>query len=261
VADVKVKPAETDLPRKPRWPVDRVPPGTDPLKLTHDQEVKLGQAVHEVILEHHHVLQPGDNPAFVNRLYALAAPFLDQRSRKDIEPKIYLLDSDDVVAFSHLGGYIYLSRYLQRWITSDVELMFLIAHEIAHLDQRDGLHQAAKAMAAKQPSPRGGEPGLVQRIYHQIAAGYAPDQDYAADQWAARQLLRMGKTRHEILLFLRRLEHFGVQEKANPTHPLKPLAALEAEVQDVEAHLQRHPPIPFRVNLLEKVIDAGPAAQ
>jgi predicted Zn-dependent protease len=237
--------------------VDPILSGTDPLKLNHDDEAKLGQAVHDLIRQHH---QLRDNPVFRNRLYRLAGPFRDQRARKDVDIKIFLLDSDQPVAFSHVGGYIYLSRCLEHLIPNDVELEFLIAHEIAHVDQRHGLQQVAKTMAGK-PSIPPDLPGLVQRIYHQIAAARDSDQERAADEWAAGQLLRLGRTRHQILAFLRRLETYGAREDEEPNKPHKPGAVLEGEVQDIEAHLQRHPPIPFRLRDLEKVLDARPSAQ
>jgi hypothetical protein len=257
IEDPKVTRIEPDLPKKSRWPVDPVSPGTDPLKLSHDEEVKLGQAVHELIRQHHRL---SVNPAFINRLYSLAVRFRDQRARKDVDIKIFLLDSDEAVTFSHLGGYIYLGRCLERLIPNDVEFEFLIAHEIAHVDQRHGLQQVARTLAGR-PSIGPDEPGLVRRIYHQIAAGHDPDQERAADEWAARQLLRLGRTRREILSFLRRLETYRAREEEDPNKPHKPSAVLEAEVQDIEAHLQRHPPIPYRLHDLEKVIGAGPPAQ
>ena len=68
-------PIETPAPKPPaptpatrhNWPVDPIQ-WKDPLKLTHDEEVQVGKAVHEVILQHHQVRE---DPEFQNRLYKL----------------------------------------------------------------------------------------------------------------------------------------------------------------------------------------------
>ena len=254
-------PIETPAPKPPaptpatrhNWPVDPIQ-WKDPLKLTHDEEVQVGKAVHEVILQHHQVRE---DPEFQNRLYKLSIPL---QPRKDSVYKFYLLDSRDPIAFSHLGGYIYLDRSLANLVADDIELEFIIAHEMAHLELRHGVTQVAKMMdlkAAAQPD----QPGLVQRLYHQIAVGYDDLQEFAADAWAGQRLMRLRRSPHGILSFLRRLEKYANHDavRNGRVSPVKPETPLEAEIQDVEKHWRTHPAMPLRLGKLQELIDGGPA--
>jgi hypothetical protein len=242
------------LPKNGHWPVDPIP-WKDPLKLTHDEEVKIGKAVHEVIRQHHHVLPSAEEAAFHDHLHDLVLPLLELRSRKDGDPRIYLIRSGNAFAFSHLGGYIYLSTFLSQLIPDDVELEFILAHEFAHLDTRDGIEKAAREVGAEARRPN--EPGLAQRIYHQIADGYDSEQEYAADKWACQQLVNLKRPRHDIRMFFVRLKDYNARKQG--VEPQKPIAGLDAEVQDVEHHWQSHPVIPFRLDRLKTILDAPPS--
>jgi len=248
------KPPPPPLPKNGRWPVDPIP-WKDPLKLTHEDEVKIGKAVHQVIRQHHRVLPPSAEALFRDHLHTLVLPLLELRSRKDGDPKIYLISSGDAFAFSHLGGYIYVSTYLFRLVPEDVELEFILAHEIAHLDLRHGIEKAARELGAE--AHRADQPGFVQRIYHQIAEGYDSEQEYAADKWACQQLVNLKRPRHDIRMFFVRLQDYNARKQGG--EPQKPMAGLDAEVQDVEHHWQRHPAIPFRLNRLKTILDSDPS--
>jgi len=249
-------PIETPAPTPPKrhhWPVDPIQ-CTDPLKLTHDEEAQVGKAVYDVILQHHQVQE---EPEFQNRLYRLS---MGLEPPKDSVYKFYVLDSRDPIAFSHLGGYIYLDRSLANLVADDIELEFIIAHEMAHLELRHGVTQVAKTMdrkSAGQPD----QPGLVQRLYHQIAVGYDDSQEFAADKWAGQRLMELRRSPHGILSFLRRLEkyanHDGVRN--GRVSPVKPETPLEAEIQDVEKHWRTHPAMPLRLGRLQELIDGRPA--
>ncbi len=235
---------------KPGWPVDPIS-WKDPRKLTRDEEAKIGKALHEVILRRHQVLGEEAEPAFLNHLYKLSVPL----TPKDLEFNFYLLDSDDVFAFSHVGGYIYLSRRLSRLIPDDVELEFMIAHELAHLEKRHGIEKIAKDLGPEGVRPD--QPGLVQRLYHQIASGYDARQEYEADAWACQRLLRLERSPHGILSFLRRLENYEVRNSR--VGLMKPETPLDAEVQNVERHWRTHPRIPLRLSPLQELADPAPA--
>ena len=243
------------LPNNGHWPVDPVP-WKDPLKLTQDEEAKIGKAVHEVILLHHRVLPASAEAAFRDHLHAVVLPLLELRSGKHGDPKIYLVSSDDAFAFSHLGGYIYLSTFLSKLIPEDVELEFILAHEIAHLDMRHGIEKAARELGAEAHRPPD-QPGLVQRIYHQIAEGYDSEQEDAADKWACQQLVNLHRPRHDIRMFFVRLQDYNARNQG--VERQKPMAGLDAEFQDIEHHWQTHPAIPFRLGRLKAILDAPPS--
>src|SRR5262249_7064123 len=84
LTDVRPVRPDSVLSAKRRWPVDPIP-WKDPLKLTRDEEAKLGKAVHEVIRRHHHVVGEGAETAFLNHLYRLSVPL----QPKDLECNFY----------------------------------------------------------------------------------------------------------------------------------------------------------------------------
>ena len=189
-----------------RWPVDPIQ-WKSSIKLKPDEEAKLGKALHEIIRHHHQVLAEEAAPEFLNHLYKLSA----RLRAADVETKIYLIDSNESLSFSHIGGYIYLSRRLAQTISEDVELEFILAHEMAHLEKHHGIAQVVREMVTKTiPSD---QPGLVQRLYHQIAAGYDPRMEYEADASACHRLVRLKRSAHGICLFLRRLENYEFRRR------------------------------------------------
>jgi len=246
-ANVPPVPATKPKP-KPNWPNDPIS-WKDPRKLTGGEEAKIGKALHELILRHHQVLGEDAEPAFLNHLYKLSAGL----NKENLELSFHILDSNQAFAFSHLGGYVYLSRRLARLVPEDVELEFIIAHEMGHLEKRHGIEKIAKGVGTEGVWPD--RPGLVQRFYHQIAAGYDSRQELEADAWACQRLMKLGRSPHGILSFLRRLENYDVRNSRGG--PMQPESPVDAEVQAVERHWRTHPRVPLRLLPLQELTDAA----
>ena len=60
--------------------------------------------------------------AWQERVEDAADPLRTAVSRKEIEYKFFVLDSDAVNAFSHPGGYVYVTRGLLEWLGEDEDL-------------------------------------------------------------------------------------------------------------------------------------------
>ena len=56
------------------------------------------------------------------------------RPRDSDRLTIVIIASDEVNAFAHLGGYVYLHKGMLDFAESDAELQFVLAHEIAHIE-------------------------------------------------------------------------------------------------------------------------------
>ena len=94
-----------------------------------------------------------------------------------------MLDSDEVNAFSHVGGHVYVSWGVFTLAQTDAELEFVVAHELAHAELG---HAAARAeqLAPQADAAIGRVPGL----HFLIALGYSAEQEFAADAWAYQAL-------------------------------------------------------------------------
>lgn len=213
------------------------------------QENRLGKQVAQDVLRDHKVYI---NPRQLSRVQRVAAPMLEQRSRKDINYTFTLIDDPEVNAFSHLGGYIYVYRGLLDFCADDNMLQYVLGHEIAHVDLKHcvrGLNYGAKVDEAT-----GGAGGqVIELVYHLIALGYSEDQEFDSDAWSYKTMRKLGKTHDQSILFNRRFLDY-LKSKGKPTGKKPtPTSVPGAVLQEVDNHFQSHPSAGERLARLEKM--------
>jgi hypothetical protein len=221
-------------------------PADRPLDL--EEEVRVGRAVRERILGRHKVLA---DESIQQRLRSAAAPLLEHRRRRDLDPSFTILDSEKAFAFSHPGEYLYVSRGLFNLIKSEVELQFILGQEFAHLSLRH-LEQAAGVRTRGGDGPS----GLVRRIYRQIALGYAEEQVFEADAWSFRTLRQLGHPTYRVLSLLSPRYDFNGAPDPRGTRR-KPETDPAADRQDIENHWQSNPPAAERFERLQALDTRG----
>ncbi len=210
-APTKEKPAEVAAPEPP--PANPLPPQFQDnldLKFTKpEDETKLGEALHGLIV--HETPPVPDNEEWAkwyDQIDEIASPLKEKVLRKQVHYKFTILDSDAVNAFSHPGGYIYITRGMLSFLGRDDEdsLRFVVAGEIAHVDHEHSLRRfQAKEIQGSPPK------GTLAKFYFLvIPGGYKEDHVYDADQWAMTQMLAQRCDHFEILTFLRKLEKFAM---------------------------------------------------
>jgi predicted Zn-dependent protease len=228
--------------------------GQGALALSVDEEMAYGREVHQLILSRHKVYPPAEARERVERL---AAPIVRAVGRPEIAYTFAVLENEEVNAFSHLGGFVYVHKGLLDMVQSDDELQFVLAHEIGHVDLGHCVKQltyTARAAALADKFGRPGEIGVqaIQLAYQLIALGYSEDKEFEADGSAYRSLLALGVGHEEALSFPRRFRDYLAKHAADPPKP-KPSTPWEAAAQEVEAHLRTHPPAGERVERLERM--------
>jgi predicted Zn-dependent protease len=210
--------------------------------LSAQDEMRLGAELNSLIMHFNRRLRGGSS---LERVETAARPILVNRSRKDIEYTFTILDSDAVNAFSHPGGYIYVSRGLFPFLGQDEDaaLQFALAHEIAHVDLRHAIQ------CLQDPDLKMMNMGTLQQVYTLILPlGYMDKQEYAADRWAYQQLIRLDHTRYEALKFLRKLKGYAeVHEFNDGRAPYQPGQGSSP----VDNHYRGHTAIWRRLNELE----------
>ena len=245
-------PAATAAKPDPFWITDRMKRVWDPTTLGSAEERDLGRALHEVILERN---RPQTSGPYLQRAEKAAEPLLESGVRKDISYTFTILDSDAVNAFSHPGGYIYLTRGLFEFIGADEDqdfvLQFVIGHEIAHVE----LKHAIKCL--QDPDLKNSKLGtLPQFLLFILPLGYPDAQDFEADRWAFDRMTspRLDRSRHEALAFLRRLKGYAERnEFENGRTQLRP----DPGAAPIDNHLRAHPAAYKR---LGKLTAPAPAA-
>jgi Peptidase family M48 len=251
------RPSETPRPSAsepaidPAWETPGMKRTWDVSSLKTDDEKSLGLALNELILSFHAKVEVGPLP---RRVEETAEPFVKARKRKDIDYTFTVLDSDAVNAFSHPGGYVYVTRGLMDWIGEDqlFALEFILAHEIAHVDLQHAL------TCLKDPGVKKLNLGTLPKFLLLLfPRGYYPDKlDFDADRWAYQQMELLQRTKRERLAFLRKL--MGYSELHGFENGRGKPAKPDEHASPIENHLRAHPAPYKRLKELETL--TAPAA-
>jgi predicted Zn-dependent protease len=177
--------------------------------ITPEQEHYIGRAVAADLLR---TWQPADAPAcniYLNELGQTLALASD-RPETFGGWHMLLLDSDEINAFAAPGGLILVTRGLVRCCADEDELAAVLAHEIAHVQNRDGLKAIKKSRLTAALATIGVEAarqlgdaeirdladqldGSVQDITQTLVnSGYARGLEHQADRDAVVILQRLG---------------------------------------------------------------------
>lgn len=222
--------------------------GQEAFELSSDEEVEVGRDVHRLVCDAHKIV---DAPAAKRRLEALALPLLLGRERKEIKYRLFVIDDDELNAFAHVGGYIYVTTGLLDFVRSDDELRFVLAHEIGHVDLR---HCTRNVTYAARASELGGDAAriLAQLGYIAIARGYSEENEFEADEYGLRATMRVGGKPAAAWSILARLD---AHQKDNQEEGGEPKSEAESNptIREIENHFRSHPPAPERIARLRTV--------
>jgi len=241
------KAADARLPTlDPFWNEPEVKKNWNLAKLSDQEEMRLGEALNDMIMRFN---PPTPGGPWQERVYTAAKPLLSRVTRKDIKYTFAILESEEVNAFSHPGGYVYISRGLFPFMGEDEEavLQFILAHEIAHVDLRHMIR------CLQDPGVQNIKMGTLEKVYFFILPlGYLDEQEFTADQWAYGQLIRLDHTRYEALKFLRKLKGYA---EAHGFYNGRIKYQLQPGSSPVQNHLRAHTAAWRRLDELESFID------
>jgi predicted Zn-dependent protease len=181
--------------------------------------------MHNRILREHPVYE---NDAIRERVEEALRPLLDACRRRGVDYSVTVIDAPDRFAFSHLGGYVYLSRGMLELAADEAGLQFAIAHELAHLELEHDRPLLARQAAEERARSR--SEGLVaSRLLELGGHLYRHDDEREADAWTVETLRRGGLADEAILSFPRRyLASLGEQATSRSGSELSsPLAVLD----------------------------------
>jgi len=225
--------------------------GLELLGLTVAEESDLGDEFHKIIVED---CGEVSSPKWRAEIDSFAHAIGESCLRKGLAYRYTILPHESVNAFSHLGGYVYVNKGLLDWIDQMGELEFVLAHEVAHIELKHCVEKLTYAVRAGQLTGKVGR-DIVQQMYNMIAVGYSQGQEFEADEWAYRALLRQGRTRDGALAMLRQLHEseaarIGQRDSAAEQYPPNVLGTV---VQTIDNHFQSHPAAAERIRRLENL--------
>ncbi len=249
-------PAAAPANRNPLWNEPATLKSWNLDTLSTQDEMELGTQLYDLIIQ----LNPVDTGSGRLRISEAAKPLLDLRSRKDINYTFTILNSEIANAFSHPGGFIYVSRKLLDMVPEgdDEILQFIIGHEIAHVDMKHAIR------CLQAPDVRKIDKGTLWKLYVLIIPLAYPDElELAADQWAFHQMKRIGKSDYECLRFLRKLEYHakaeGFADGRGKLDDLLKINGGDPKVRPVisplDNHLRAHPAPKIRSDALKQLRD------
>lgn len=228
--------------------------GQELFSLTEEEQKEIGEHFHKQLKSEHDFQEGSAQQARIRRL---AAPFKRVLSRKDLTLKFFIIEADEVNAFSHVGGYIYFNTGLLDIISTDAELQFVLGHEIAHLElghcERLLTYTArARGLGGALAGGLGADSAelISSLVYQTLCCSYSEDQELACDAWSYRAMRKSGVSHKDCCAmsrkFLRREEKAGSSGNKSPGSTGK----LKSEL---DAHFRTHPPAKKRLEALEKL--------
>lgn len=195
--------------------------GIDPSKVTFlssEDERRLGARYHPLVIQRYGLYS---DSGLVSYIHSVAKRIVAVTSEPQRSLNIFVLDSKSATAFALPGNYLYITRGLLALLNSEDELAALLAHEIAHLEER---HGAKRYSYAKLTEWAG---ALVSRVdltadnrllesFAQVVGGnYGQDQESEADRLAVTYLSKSGYRSAAIIDLLDRLKANSEYQQRN----------------------------------------------
>ena len=211
------------------------------------QEVEMGTQYAAEINQQLPIVEDATLHNYINRLGRQLA----SQGDRQLAYRFYIVNADDVNAFAVPGGYVYVNRGLIEATDNQAELAGVLAHEIAHVEERHSVEQMEKAQGAnlgltaayvllgRQPS--GVERAGVGVLGSAIFAGFSRDAEREADTEAIPLLVRSGIDPRGLTSFFNELLEMQKRQPSTverwfSTHP-----TTRERIQDVEAAIAALP--------------------
>lgn len=157
------------------------------------------------------------------------------KRQNEIKYSIAVVKDNTVNAFALPAGYIFVHTGLLSYIKSDGELAGVLAHEIAHVDQRHSMKSISRTIGMsvllglivnKSSEKRKEQMSKIGSVAISLTQlGYSREAEYEADAYGVNFMMNTGYHKAELLNFWRRMQSESGGEE-NPavfqifsTHP------------------------------------------
>lgn len=183
------------------------------------------------------------DPARTARVAALGGRLAARSTRPELPWTFKVLDTGEVNAVSLPGGFIYVTRGLLGFVTSDDELAFVLAHEVAHVDRRHHVQLLERHFLFSIVITMlfGGDPtaaSVANFVRFLLQRGFSREAEFEADRVGLGLVQRAGFAPPAALRFLERLRAAEGRDPSQfevffRTHP-----ALADRIQRVRTQLR-----------------------
>jgi predicted Zn-dependent protease len=194
-------PASTPAPAAPSGPT---------LSKADKAEVEQGQKMHAEIVQSMGIY---NNPELQEYVGMVGRKIAQQSNRPNLPYTFTVVDAEEVNAFATMGGFVYISRGILPYLSSEAELAAVLGHEIGHITAKHmarqktqgtvaGLAGIATAILTGQPALA----GLTNIAGEAMIRGYGRDMELEADRLGAEYLARTGYDPDAMIRVIRTLK-------------------------------------------------------
>ena len=173
--------------------------GTSPtcaFAMSDKQEIAIGRQMNAEIVQTMGVYNNAELQEYVN---SVGQKLAKAGNRPNLEYTFTVLDTEDVNAFAIPGGFIYISRGILPYLSSEAELAAVLGHEVGHVTAHHASRQQTQGtlagIAGIATAILTGQPALAQLTDvagEAVVRGYGRDMELEADRLGAQYLARTG---------------------------------------------------------------------
>ncbi len=169
-----------------------------------------------------------DKPELTKYVNLVGLTVASASARPDGHWLFGVLDTPQIAAYSGPNGYIFVTRGAIAAMEDEAELAGVLAHEIAHVINKDGLNavktaefsQAALDIANAEARTQAFQKMGTALAKEVLEKGYSQSQETAADSQAVRLVMEAGYDPRGFVRFLKRMEEKQRSTmRAFSTHP------------------------------------------
>jgi predicted Zn-dependent protease len=203
--------------------------------ISDQDEVEIGKQINDMLLSQQYNLY--DNAQVQAYVDNLGQELVSMSDSRDIPFTFQVVESDEINAFATPGGFVYLTTGLLEAADNQAQVASVLAHEIAHINQRHSvkaLKQAAIAQGIAETANL--STNTLAQIGYQLAIDLPRSRDfeYEADSFGLEILQQAGYPSVAFVNFLQKLEDNSPQPEFLRTHPTTSnrIEAITSEVED-----------------------------
>lgn len=188
--------------------------------ISDQEEVELGRQINQMVLSQQYQLYNNRQvQQYVDRVGQRLVAASDSR---DIPYTFQVVSSDEVNAFATPGGFVYVTTGLLQEADNEAQLASVLAHEIAHINERHSVQALRRAVLAQGIAEAAGvDMNTLAQVGYQLAFGLPRSRDfeYAADAAGLQILQAAGYPPQAFVNFLEQLMDSSAQPEFLRTHP------------------------------------------
>lgn len=183
------------------------------------QEIEIGKQTNQQVLSQYQLYNNSQIQQYVSDL---GQELISASDSRNIPFNFQVVSSDEVNAFATPGGFVYVTTGLLKTAENRAQLASVMAHEIAHINEKHGVKALKQAVAAQGIAGAAGvETSQLAQIAYQLTLDLPQSRsfEYEADNSGLQILQQSGYSAEAFADFLAKLESSGNTPEFIRTHP------------------------------------------